>query len=148
MTAGAALELLHGLKSGFYLDVGNETRRLMWTLAHAHGGVLSLMHLALASYVFAFGDVAADALKRASLLATFGIMAMPAGFFLGGLWHYGGDPGLGIFLVPAGAASMIAATLVLLRHAWSRRPDTGDSGADSMESPPWASSPRKQRKRK
>jgi hypothetical protein len=28
---GLALEGLHGLKAGLYLDVGNETRRLLWT---------------------------------------------------------------------------------------------------------------------
>jgi hypothetical protein len=28
---------------------------------------------------------------------------MPAGFFLGGVVTYGGDPGLGIFLLPIGA---------------------------------------------
>ena len=39
---GFMLELLHGFKAGFYLDVSNETRRLMWTLAHAHGALLGL----------------------------------------------------------------------------------------------------------
>lgn len=37
LTFGLGLETLHGLKVGWYLDVENETRRLMWTLAHAHG---------------------------------------------------------------------------------------------------------------
>ena len=37
LTLGIALELMHGLKLRLYLDVNNETRRLMWTLAHAHG---------------------------------------------------------------------------------------------------------------
>ena len=36
-TLGLVLEGLHGLKAGFYLNVGMETRRLMWTLAHTHG---------------------------------------------------------------------------------------------------------------
>ena len=39
-TLGVGLELLHGFKVGLYLDVGNETRRLLWTLAHAHGVLL------------------------------------------------------------------------------------------------------------
>src|SRR5262245_58711093 len=43
---GIALEALHAWKSPTYLGVGNETRRLMWTLAHAHGVGLSLVHLA------------------------------------------------------------------------------------------------------
>ncbi len=44
-SAGLALELLHGFKVRAYLDVSNETRRLMWTLAHAHGTLLGLVHI-------------------------------------------------------------------------------------------------------
>ena len=36
-TLGLVLETLHGFKIGAYLDVSNETRRLMWRLAHVHG---------------------------------------------------------------------------------------------------------------
>jgi hypothetical protein len=43
---GIALEMLHGFKIGFYLDVSNHTRRLMWTLAHAHGTLLALVNIA------------------------------------------------------------------------------------------------------
>jgi hypothetical protein len=32
---------------------------------------------------------------------------MPAGFFLGGLGIHGGDPGLGIALLPIGAAFLV-----------------------------------------
>ena len=46
---GLVLETLHGFKVGAYLDVSNETRRLMWTLAHAHGTLLGLVHLGFAS---------------------------------------------------------------------------------------------------
>ena len=37
VTMGLLLETLHAFKVGAYLDVQNETRRLMWRLAHAHG---------------------------------------------------------------------------------------------------------------
>ena len=43
---------MHGFKVGWYLDVANQTRRLMWTLAHAHGTVLALVHLAFAATVY------------------------------------------------------------------------------------------------
>ena len=43
---GVVLETLHAFKVPSYLNVGNETRRLMWTLAHAHGTLLALVHLA------------------------------------------------------------------------------------------------------
>ena len=37
LTLGIVLESLHGFKVGWYLDAAHSTRRLMWTLAHAHG---------------------------------------------------------------------------------------------------------------
>ena len=48
LTLGFVLELLHGFKAGMYLDVSNETLRLMWTLAHAHGALLGLVHVLFA----------------------------------------------------------------------------------------------------
>src|SRR5207244_5560054 len=44
-TLGLVLESLHGFKVRAYLDVSNETRRLMWTLGHAHGTLLALVHV-------------------------------------------------------------------------------------------------------
>ena len=44
-TLGLLLESLQGFKVRAYLDVSNETRRLMWTLAHAHGTLLALVHV-------------------------------------------------------------------------------------------------------
>ena len=44
LSMGGALELLHALKVGFYLDVSNETRRMLWTLSHAHGTLLAMLH--------------------------------------------------------------------------------------------------------
>ena len=49
LTLGLVLEALHGFKLGFYLDVHNQTRRHMWTLAHAHGTLLGLVHIAFAA---------------------------------------------------------------------------------------------------
>ncbi|MEZ5284937.1 MAG: hypothetical protein R2712_09025 [Vicinamibacterales bacterium] len=43
--AGLLLETLHGFKVRAYLDVANETRRLMWTLAHAHGSLLAIVNI-------------------------------------------------------------------------------------------------------
>ncbi len=45
LSLGAVLEALHGFKIGWYVDVGNETRRLMFTLAHAHGTLLALVNI-------------------------------------------------------------------------------------------------------
>ena len=48
LTMGIVLEVMHGFKVGWYLDVGNETRRLLLRLAHAHGTLLSLVHVVFA----------------------------------------------------------------------------------------------------
>ena len=42
---GLMLESFHGFKVRAYLDVSNETRRLMWRLAHAHGTLLGVVHI-------------------------------------------------------------------------------------------------------
>ncbi len=111
LTLGLGLETLHGFKVQAYLNVGNETRRLMWTLAHAHGALLGLMHLGFAfsvqctpAWTSRSRTVASCSLAGASLL-------LPGGFFLGGIWVYAGDPGLGILLVPVGGILLFAAVL-------------------------------------
>ena len=42
---GLLLETLQGFKVGAYLDVSNETRRMLWRLAHAHGTLLGVVHV-------------------------------------------------------------------------------------------------------
>jgi hypothetical protein len=111
LTLGLVLEALHGLKVQAYLNVMNETRRLMWTLAHAHGTLLALVNLAFAFTVRC--AVAWPARRRA--VASYSLIAasalMPIGFFVGGVWVYAGDPGLGIVLVPVGGALLFTAVL-------------------------------------
>ena len=104
---GLTLETLHGFKVRAYLDVSNETRRLMWTLAHAHGTLLGVVNVLYGLTVAVFAEWGADALASRGLMAA--ALLLPAGFFLGGVNPYGGDPGLGILLVPVGALVLIAA---------------------------------------
>ena len=40
---------------------------------------------------------------------------MPAGFFLGGFYLHGGDPGLGILLLPVGAVFLALAVFMMAR---------------------------------
>ena len=112
LTLGAVLETLHGFKLGWYVDVANETRRLLWTLAHAHGTLLSLVHVAFGLSVRVTPewseqrrDLASRGLVGASIL-------IPGGFFLGGLFIHSGDPGLGILLLPIGAVLLFVAVLL------------------------------------
>ena len=109
------LEVFHGFKVGWYLNVSNETRRLMWTLAHAHGTLLGLMHLAFAvtAHLLPAWPAKSRALASHCLLAA--SVLIPGGFFLGGVVIYSGDPGLGILLVPLGAVFLFAAVFLTAR---------------------------------
>src|SRR5262245_52190662 len=117
LTLGVVLESLHGLKIGWYLDVSNSTRRLMWTLGHAHGTLLGLVQLAFAATLQLLPDWNPKARDVASIcLMTAGIV-MPSGFLLGGVFVWGGDPGLGILLVPLGAVALFVAVFLTARQA-------------------------------
>jgi hypothetical protein len=112
LTLGLVLEALHGFKVGWYLNVSTETRRLLFTLAHAHGTLLGLVHIAFGFTVAQLPGwsglgrtVASASLKGATLL-------LPGGFFLGGLVLHHGDPGLGIMLVPLGALLLLVSVLL------------------------------------
>ena len=102
LSLGGGLETLHGFKIGWYVDVGNETRRLMFTLAHAHGTLLALVNIVAGLS----GRIVERFTLRSSvsLALIWAAILLPAGFFLGGIVTYDGDPGLGVWLVPVGAA--------------------------------------------
>ena len=108
---GLVLEALHGFKIRFYLDVSNETRRLLWTLAHAHGVLLSILNLVFAASLRSFPEFASRSLGVASRCLLGATVLLPSGFFLGGLFIWAGDPGLGIALVPLGGALLFWAVL-------------------------------------
>jgi len=46
LTLGVVLESLHGFKVDWYLSASSHARRLMFTLAHAHGTLLAVVSLA------------------------------------------------------------------------------------------------------
>ncbi len=101
LSLGGALETLHGFKIGWYVDVGNETRRLMFTLAHAHGTLLALINIAAG--LTALNVDRFELRPSVSFALIWAAILLPAGFFLGGIVIYDGDPGLGVWLVPVGA---------------------------------------------
>jgi hypothetical protein len=109
---GLLLESLHAFKAGWYLDVSNGARRLMWTLAHAHGALAGLVNLAFAGSADRLAEHAPRraAVASASLIAA--TVLLPGGFLLGGIWIEDGDPGLGVLLVPVGGALLALATLL------------------------------------
>ena len=120
LSCGIALEALHGFKAGFYLDVSNETRRLVWTLAHAHGTLLAVLNLVFASALPAMTGWSGPSRLVASRCLLGASILLPLGFFLGGVFVHEGDPGLGVLLVPPGALLLFVAVFLAARGAGSR----------------------------
>jgi hypothetical protein len=114
---GVVLEALHAWKVGAYLGVDNETRRLMWTLAHAHGIGLSLLQIA---YAASLPLMAATPAALSSRLLNAATVLVPLGFFLGGVNTYEADPGFGILLVPVGALALLLALGSVVRVLFKR----------------------------
>jgi hypothetical protein len=121
---GVVLESLHGFKVRWYLDVSNETRRLMWTLAHAHGIGLAIVNVLFGLYLAAAPGVTARGNRFASPALIGATLLLPGGFLAGGIVFYSGDPGIGIVLLPIGAA------LLLLGLYW-----IAAGSADGISSP-------------
>jgi hypothetical protein len=116
LSLGVALETMHGFKIGFYLDAAHRLRRLLWTLAHAHGTLLALVNIAFAATLEQFGRWTERRLRWASFLLIEALVFLPLGFFLGGVGHSEVDPSPGVFLVPVGALLLFAAVALV---AWS-----------------------------
>jgi hypothetical protein len=116
VAAGTAVESLLGFKSAaFLLD---PLRRELWTIAHFHAAFLGIVNLAYARGADA-GALSAGARVACSRAMRIGSLLLPAGFFLGGLSHFEGDPGIGILLSPVGALLVVTAAVV--RAVYARR---------------------------
>jgi hypothetical protein len=132
---GITLEGLHGFKISWYLGKSAEIRRLLWTLAHAHGALLSLVHAAYAFTYFAMPVQLRWRQRLASALLMAASVLLPGGFFLGGTFVYEGDPGLGIWLVPPGAFCLFlgvfltAIDVVRGKGSMGEPPGAGEHGA-------------------
>ena len=134
LSMGMVLESLHALKSGYYLDVGNETRRLMWRLSHAHGTLFAMLNMCFAVTI----PWCKKPQRLASRLLTAASLLMPIGFFLGGLGAVEGDPGAGVLLaLPGGLFLFIG---VLLTALALRNPSSGSPSASAASESP-ATSP-------
>ena len=116
-TLGLVLESLHGFKIRAYLDVSNETRRLMWTLAHAHGTLLAVVNIVFGLSVRIVPELTAKRQQLVSPALIGATVLMPAAFFLGGVAFYSGDPGIGILILPIGALLLLAALFWTARAA-------------------------------
>jgi len=131
LTVGLALETLHAFKVEAYLKDSHEPRQLMWTLAHAHGTLLGLVNLGFAATVRALPAWSESSRRFASTSLLAATLLMPSGFFLGGLFVYAGDPGLGILLVPVGGILLFAAVLLTVL-ALKKEDPNADSDKDPI----------------
>jgi hypothetical protein len=118
---GMALESLHAFKQGYYLDVGNETRRLMWRLGHAHGTLLALVNIAFGLSLPQLAGRKAEpeasaGLARISACLLVAALLVPTGFLLGGVFASAADPGPLVALVPAGAVLLVIAAAATARR--------------------------------
>lgn len=117
LSLGILLEAFHGFKMEWYLSVANDTRRLLWRLAHTHGTLLGLVHLAFA-FTLRAKALSPRGLRVTSAALVGATLLLPSGFLLGGWAIHGGDPGRAILLVPIGALLLLGAVAnVLLRLA-------------------------------
>ncbi len=121
LTMGLVLEAMHGFKAQEYLNVSNETRRLMWTLAHAHGTLFAVINIVFALALRAMPWWTGATRVAASRCLLGSLVLLPAGFFLGGVWIMDRDPGLPIVLVPIGAVLMIVGVLLTALAAGRER---------------------------
>jgi hypothetical protein len=101
---GLLLETFHALKIGLYLDVSNETRRLLFRLGHAHGALLGLVNVCYALAARSWPRLAGKLAERSLLTA---LLLMPLGFVLGGVFAQQGDPGASIGLAVAGGVALL-----------------------------------------
>lgn len=115
LTLGLVLEVFHGFKIGFYLDVSNATRRLMWTLAHAHGALLGIIHIVFGLSLRATPEMNKSNIPLVSIALIGASVLLPGGFFLGGISFYAGDPGVGIAITPLGAGLLLVAVFLTAR---------------------------------
>jgi len=113
LSLGVALEAFHGFKLVSYLGVEFEARRLSLRLAHAHGTLLSLLNVVFALLLGSRFAPSLAAVRRAGSLLLAATLLLPGGFLLGGLFIHGGDPGLGVLLVPFGALALFLSFLSL-----------------------------------
>lgn len=89
----------------------------MWTLAHAHGTLLSLINVVFGLSVRAAPETVAGREPIVSPALIAATIVMPVAFFMGGVAFFEGDPGIGVLLLPIGAFLLLAALFSLARGA-------------------------------
>ena len=140
---GLVLEVLHGFKHPIYLDARNSTRRLMWTLGHAHGTMLALVQIAFAASIGFLREPPMGRLRWVSRGLLAAGLCMPLGFFLGGVQLHGGDPGIGIVFLPVGALALVSGLAGCCGLGWGRQAEVAPTPEGALTEPEKRGSKRK-----
>jgi len=119
---GMLLEGMHAFKLGWFLDLANETRRLLLRLAHAHGVLLGLVNIGFALSLPHRAPRSERVEVWISRCVLLGSALLPAGFLLGGLVVLGGDPNPAVLLAPLGALLLFAGVLGVASSFLSKNP--------------------------
>jgi len=109
---GMVLDGMHGFKVGFYLDPQNRMRRELWTLAHAHGTLVAVVHLLYSFSITMNWWANGRRAKLASNMLFAAALLLPGGFFLGGIAPSEGDPWIGVWAVPVGGLFLLSAVFL------------------------------------
>lgn len=115
MSFGLLVEGLLGFRNPTMF--GDETRREMFRLAHAHGTLLSLMLLGVVFTINKIENVPNFAVWSLRI----GTVLMPVGFLLAGIQHFPNEPGLGIWLVPPAALLIIFGAITIAFASFNRK---------------------------
>lgn len=110
---GVTLEALEAFRVSWI--VADAWRNRLWSLAHFHADAMGLLNLVYRPWA---GELPESGARTTSRVLVIGSALIPLGFTLGGLAHSEGDPGLGILLVPAGAALVISVAVRQAVRAW------------------------------
>jgi hypothetical protein len=117
-TLGFLLEALHGFKVRGYVGAASETRRLMWTLAHAHGTLLSVLHIVFALTLRGIPNSGPNGRRsRPVCCALPAPCCRPASF--SAACSLCRRPRPRVLLVPVGAALLLTAVFLIARGAWT-----------------------------
>lgn len=114
MSFGLLMEGFIGYRIPSYF--ADATRRELFRLAHAHGALLSILLFAAAFCADKFPNTPNFAIW--SLRA--GVVLMPFGFLLAGVWHFPDEPGIAIWLVPISALLIIFAAITMALASYKK----------------------------
>jgi hypothetical protein len=116
MSFGLLLESLIGYRVPAYLR--DDVRREIFRLAHTHGTLLNLVLLGAALCI----ERGLALPSKMGLMAfRVGVVLMPVGFLLGGIWHTEGEPGLGVWLAPLGGVLVIMGAVDMALSALKKK---------------------------